>query len=74
MTVERAQFINIRGELEEGLLRVVPPVPGRARGDLPREVVAGPTDHVQPAARVAPENADSSRAAAGSNRRGRAQG
>ena len=35
---ERAEFINIRGEVEIGLLRVTPPVPGRPKGELPREV------------------------------------
>ena len=34
----RGQFVNIKGEVEISLLRVTPPVPGRPRGELPREV------------------------------------
>lgn len=33
-----APFINIRGEREIGLLRITPPIPGKPKGELPREV------------------------------------
>lgn len=35
---ELAPFINIRGEREIGLLRITPPIPGRPKDELPREV------------------------------------
>jgi hypothetical protein len=40
---EVAKFINLKGEVETGLLRITPLVPGRLKGELPREVYVSAT-------------------------------